>query len=130
LPNPGFEGEIFYVQENHSIYYWNSTVWVVLASSGGITGGTIYSGYGPPIGLIGVSGDFYIDLLGYYLYGPKVGSNWGVGVSLVGPPGSDGAPGARWYVGAGLPSSGLGINGDFYLNSTTGDVYEKIGGSW
>lgn len=32
--------------------------------------------------------------------------------------------------GAGVPSGGLGDNGDSYLNSTNGDVYSKVGGSW
>lgn len=32
--------------------------------------------------------------------------------------------------GAGVPSGGLGDNGDSYLNSTNGDVYLKTGGVW
>lgn len=44
--------------------------------------------------------------------------------------GADGAPGSVWYSGAGAPSAGLGINGDFYLNTSNGDVYAKSAGSW
>lgn len=47
-----------------------------------------------------------------------------------GAPGSPGTPGAVWYAGSGAPSGGLGVNGDFYLNATNGDVYEKISGTW
>lgn len=44
--------------------------------------------------------------------------------------GADGQDGALWYKGAGAPSSGTGSNGDFYLNSSNGDVYTKSGGAW
>lgn len=36
--------------------------------------------------------------------------------------------GATWRVGVGAPSDTLGVNGDFYLNNTNGDVYEKAAG--
>lgn len=44
--------------------------------------------------------------------------------------GATGATGANWYTGSGVPSSGIGNEGDLYLDGTTGDVYEKIGGVW
>jgi hypothetical protein len=47
-----------------------------------------------------------------------------------GPAGTNGASGTRWFEGSGAPSSGLGVNGDFYLNITTGDVYNKAAGVW
>ena len=53
-----------------------------------------------------------------------------------GPTGSTGATGAAgaagsvWFNGAGAPSAGTGTNGDYYLNTTNGDVYQKAGGSW
>jgi hypothetical protein len=34
--------------------------------------------------------------------------------------------GSTWTVGAGPPDDTVGNNGDFYLDSDTGDVYEKI----
>ena len=42
-----------------------------------------------------------------------------------GEPGSPGAPGSVWYAGAGAPDSGVGIAGDYYLNTTDGAVYQK-----
>jgi hypothetical protein len=48
-----------------------------------------------------------------------------------GAAGVDGTPGAKWFVGSGAPSSGTGVNGDFYLNSVNGDVYgPKAAGAW
>jgi len=41
-----------------------------------------------------------------------------------------GGSAAAWFDGAGTPSSGLGNNGDYYLNTTNGDIYEKAGGTW
>jgi hypothetical protein len=35
--------------------------------------------------------------------------------------------GNRWYSGAGAPAGSLGLIGDWYLNETNGDVYEKTG---
>lgn len=41
-----------------------------------------------------------------------------------------GGTGTTWYTGHGVPSAGIGVNGDFYLDVDTGDVYEKESGSW
>jgi hypothetical protein len=34
--------------------------------------------------------------------------------------------GTTWYNGNGVPSVGLGLSGDFYLDNLTGDYYKKI----
>lgn len=44
--------------------------------------------------------------------------------------GPQGLPGAKWYNQAGAPAPGLGIDGDYSLDTTNGDVYEKISGTW
>ena len=46
-----------------------------------------------------------------------------------GSDGADGAPGSVWRSGSGAPAGGLGIVGDWYLNTANGDVYEKTGAS-
>jgi len=38
--------------------------------------------------------------------------------------------GSAWYDAAGVPDVGTGVNGDYYLNTTNGDVYKKVTGSW
>lgn len=47
-----------------------------------------------------------------------------------GQQGPAGSAGAKWYQGSGAPSSGTGSNGDYYLNTTNGDVYTKSSGTW
>jgi hypothetical protein len=41
-----------------------------------------------------------------------------------------GAPGSKWYDGTGAPAGALGVDGDYYLDDGTGDVYAKQGGAW
>lgn len=56
-----------------------------------------------------------------------------VGAGPAGPEGAEGKPGlngAKWYSGTEEPAGGLGSNGDFYLRTSTEDVYEKAGGAW
>jgi hypothetical protein len=45
-----------------------------------------------------------------------------------GATGLTGAPGSVWRNGAGVPSNAVGVDGDFYLNDTNGDVYKRSGG--
>jgi len=45
-----------------------------------------------------------------------------------GATGAAGAAGAVWRSGTGAPANTLGVNGDFYLNTATDDVYTKASG--
>lgn len=52
-----------------------------------------------------------------------------------GPRGADGGGGgggggSTWYDGAGAPAGGLGVDGDYYLRTSNGDVYTKAAGAW
>jgi hypothetical protein len=49
---------------------------------------------------------------------------------LNGLQGQPGANGATWRDGSGAPSNGLGVDGDYYLNDSNGDVYKKVAGSY
>lgn len=44
--------------------------------------------------------------------------------------GTNGIDGAAWFNGSGVPSSGTGTNGDYYLDTSNGDVYQKTSGAW
>ena len=51
-----------------------------------------------------------------------------------GSTGATGAPGPQWYTMTVDPTSpgddGTGLDGDFWLNTTTGDLFKKTGGTW
>jgi hypothetical protein len=48
-----------------------------------------------------------------------------------GDPGSDGTNGSTWFHGtAAPPANTIGVDGDFYLNTSTFDVYVKAAGTW
>jgi hypothetical protein len=47
-----------------------------------------------------------------------------------GDAGINGSDGSQWYVGTSIPADSLGVDGDFYLNTLTNDVYRKSGGTW
>lgn len=121
-----------------------------IASSGtGTDGKTVLSGTGAPSALLGVDGDFYVDKSAWDIYGPKTGGAWGDGTSLVGPAGpagadgtdgtngtngtngTDGTDGYTILNGSGAPSSGTGVDGDFYIDTTNWDIYgPKAAGAW
>jgi hypothetical protein len=121
----------------------------------GDDGKTLRHGAGAPDPGLGVDGDFYIDTSVKNLYGPKTGGSWGSGASIVGPAGATGAAGPTGATGAtgatgpagtngtngtngfsvlngaGAPAGGTGVNGDFYINTSTWDIYgPKAGGAW
>jgi hypothetical protein len=109
---------------------------ISLPPSGGGGGNTLLNGTVNPTPADGVDGDFYINTTTNFIFGPKAAGAWPSGVSIVGPagspgtPGTPGAPGSVIYYGAGVPSGGLGIDGDYYIRTSNGDLYSKSGGSW
>lgn len=50
-----------------------------------------------------------------------------VGAGPAGAEGKEGKAGATWHSGTTVPSTGLGVVGDWYLRTTTSDVYKKTG---
>jgi hypothetical protein len=52
-------------------------------------------------------------------------------LAIIGGGGGGGGPGSRWYSDAGAPGTISGqANGDHYLDTATGDIYELIAGTW
>ena len=112
------------------------------AGTNGSDGKTVRSGSGAPAGSTGVDGDFYIRTSDWTIYGPKAGGSWGAPASLVGPTGSTGSTGATGAAGAAgadgrtilygtaAPTT-EGVNGDFYIRTSTNVIYgPKAGGVW
>lgn len=94
----------------------------------GPDGRSMLHGAIPPTNLDGQEGDFFIDTNTSLLYGPKSGTEWGTGVSLVGDAGTDGR---TIHHGTGIPVVGLGNDGDFYINTDASHLYgPKSGDEW
>jgi hypothetical protein len=76
----------------------------------------------------------YINSTNSDVYGPKTAGGWGgVVCNIRGTTGATGPAGysPQYIVAAGVPSAGLGNNGDMYINSSTSDVYgPKAAGAW
>ena len=95
---------------------------------------------GAPASSVGANNDFFLDTATGDVWGPKANGAWPstAAGNIKGPAGPQGATGAqgatgstgpagtagsKWFSAAGAPAVGTGVAGDFYLNTTTGDVY-------
>jgi hypothetical protein len=100
----------------------NTTYWQKLADKGadGTQGAQGETGAQGAQGIQGIQG----------IQGPA-GADGAQGIQGEdGPAGADGANSINMKNGAGAPAGGLGVDGDYYLNNTTGEIYQKSGGSW
>lgn len=102
----------------------------------GVDGNTILYGTAAPT-TEGQNGDFYIRTTTNFIYGPKAAGVWPAGTSLVGPPGADGVDGvdgtdgSAVLSGSGAPTGGVGVDGDFYIDTTNFNFYgPKTAGAW
>jgi hypothetical protein len=98
----------------------------------GADGKSVLNGTGAPSNGTGNNGDFYIDTVTDTIYGPKAAGVWPTpGTSLIGPQGPPGTDGLSVLNGAGDPTSGDGVDGDFWINTTTDYIFgPKAGGVW
>lgn len=101
----------------------------------GTDGKTVLNGSGVPSDGVGSDGDFYINTDTYEIY-LKASGTWGSPTSLIGADGdpglngSDGADGKSVLNGSGVPANGLGTDGDFYIDTSTYEIYLKTAGVW
>jgi hypothetical protein len=113
--------------------FWNGTAWAPgngttgPTGSPGVDGAKFYSGSGAPTGSFGASGDFWLDVSGGVLYGPKASGSWGVGIQLQsGPPGPTGpqstTPGPTGPAGISNVTgpTGVGVTGATGSTGATG----------
>lgn len=110
----------------------------------GKDGTAILSGNSTPALNVGNIGDYYFDQSSYKLYGPKKADGWGIPVILKGADGekgNDGAKGDKGNDGAkgekgekgndgtqiipgiGAPTSNIGNNGDWYIDTKNKKLY-------
>ncbi|MEQ9564233.1 MAG: hypothetical protein RLN85_00115, partial [Pseudomonadales bacterium] len=104
------------------------------AGANGIDGNTILSGLIDPTPGDGVDGDFFINTTTDSIFGPKTAGVWGTGTSLVGPAGAAGTNGLDGNtILSGLidPTPGDGVDGDFFINTTSDSIFgPKTAGVW
>lgn len=82
---------------------------------------------GAPSSSEGDVDDVYFDTDALEVYGPKTASGWGTGQPL----GPSGASGSSFLSGSGAPASGLGADGDLYLDADDAVLYgPKTAGAW
>jgi hypothetical protein len=128
---------------------YNSELQTVEAYTGGgwttlLDENTILNGAVDPT-TEGASGDFYINTTSWEIFGPKAAGVWGTGTDLIGPQGNVGATGPAGATGAAgaagadgrtvlngsVDPTTEGVNGDFYINTTSWQIFgPKTGGVW
>lgn len=101
----------------------------------GADGFNFLTGAGAPGGGTGNNGDVYLNATNGDVYGPKSAGSWGSVVGnlkgVAGTNGTNGARGSAWYTGSAVPSGLSGeADGDFYVRSTNGEIYQRIAGAW
>ena len=106
--------------------------------SAGAAGNTVLYGTTDPVAGTGIDGNFYINTTTHFIFGPKAGGAWPAGTSLVGPQGPTGAQGPQGVKGVdgntvlygpGIPGSGIGVTGNFYIDTVDNMIFgPKAGG--
>ena len=104
-----------YINDNFTELYNNG-------GTAGKDGSKWYNGSGSPSSSIGVSGDYYINTDNSDVYYKT--TSWSLLMNIKGLKGDTGAAGSKWYNGTDIPY-GFGNWDDYYLQTTTGDVYQK-----
>lgn len=103
---------------------------VVYVSTPGPAGNTMWPTSGAPASSLGVNGDFANDVTNSVMYGPKAAGAWPAGVTYKGN-GTPGTDGNTIWPTTGVPSTELGVNGDFANDPTNSVMYgPKAGGVW
>jgi hypothetical protein len=138
----GFIGDAYIDNVTFTLYQkTGTTVWTQFGVFKGANGNTIRVAAGAPDNAVGINGDAYINATNGDLYNRTAGTYSLVG-NLKGPQGATGAQGgqgiqgdtgtagASVLTGATNPASGLGANGDSYVNTVSFHYFTKAAGAW
>lgn len=88
--------------------------------------GSWYTGEGPPSGDLGSNGDSYLDIATGDVY-KRDPNTW---TKIGNLKGDDGKQGSEILTGSGAPTADAGDVGDLYLDTKSGDVFEKTADGW
>jgi hypothetical protein len=138
----GNNGDVFIHTSANAIAQKIAGTWTVIYTfpSAGSSGGSVLYGLSTPANTTGNNNDTYINT-GTGVFYQKNNNVWNQVFSMqtgpAGPPGTPGTNGTNGTNGQTLlngstaPANGLGNNGDFYINTSTGYLYgPKSGGAW
>ncbi|MDB5148223.1 MAG: hypothetical protein JWQ57_2243 [Mucilaginibacter sp.] len=125
----GNNGDLYIKTNTGQFAQRNSGTWsVVYTIPAGVTGSKIYYGISPPGYTLGIDGDTFIQTAGGIFY-LKVSGTWYVKFSMA--TGPAGPRGNSVLNGTIDPTSTDGLNGDFWLNTTSKVIFgPKSGGAW
>jgi hypothetical protein len=104
----------------------------VVKGDDGQDAATWHHGTALPSNLFGDAGDFYW-LTGNGAVYQKVGPVWTLVGSIAGPQGIQGIQGEQgslWLFGSGAPSASIGRPSDYYMDTTTSQVWHKATTTW
>ncbi|MBF0632163.1 MAG: hypothetical protein HQL89_14385 [Magnetococcales bacterium] len=133
LPQPviGADGDYYLHTSTNNLYTKVAGVWgEPIANFNGIpgaAGATLRHGSALPQPVIGADGDYYLHTSTNNLY-TKVAGVWGEPIANFN--GTPGAPGATLRHGSALPQPVIGADGDYYLHTSTNNLYTKVAGVW
>jgi len=145
----GDDGDGYLDFASWNVYRREAGAWVVRGNikgtkgDAGASGSKLYVSTSNPSSGVGIVADVAINTTsgdvfsrastGWTLVGnikgPK-GDPGAKGDSVKGDPGEQGVAGSKWHWGSGTPSPTLGVESDNYLNTATGDCYQKTSGTW
>lgn len=128
----GIDGDLFLDIVSFDLYYYDG-VWTLAGNLVGPAGTPkeILFGVIAPSNANGVDGDVYVDTATGNVY-KKITGAWVLQGNIKGPiglTGATGTAGSQILNGTTAPGA-IGVNGDYYVNSVTGDLYYKSGGTW
>ena len=106
----------------------------------GVPGSVWRNGNGAPANSLGANGDYYLDNVTGNVY-LRASSAYSIVANIKGSTGSTGPAGpigpagptgpvVAWRNGTGAPANTLGADGDYYLDSATGNVYQRASGTY
>src|SRR5690606_24273307 len=88
-----------------------------------------------PTGATGTIGDWYLNRTTWTMFEKTGATTWANRGVIKGADGTNGTnglngvDGSKWFNGTSNPASGTGVVGDWYVNTSTWNVYEKTGAS-
>lgn len=141
IPVGGKDTDVYLRTDSGQLFQRISSTWTVFYTfPSAVSGTSLRYGSGVPLNSLGINGDsyintstgiFYLRSAGIYsqVYSMATGPQGPQGTA--GTNGTNGADGNTLLYGNGNPSNGLGVNGNFYLNTATYVLFgPKASGVW